>query len=293
MAVVSVTEIWEGRSGNKSLEKFRREYQRVFRVYTDSNHDAAATIITHPSLPALGSGYITPNEADAGALCKKVEASQNAEDPLQWTVTATYDTDVPDPEEQEENPLNRPAQWKFSFSKYTKAVEKDLDDKAIVNSAGMPFLPPVEIDQSRPVINVTINKATFSYIYVLNLQDAVNMDAWNGFAPNTLKIAGIEVSSQYENNIAFWQLTYNIEVNWEGWNPMKVLDQGYYEKELVSGEEGSQSAVYRRELIRDDFGQPMSGPTLLNGSGEQLPEGSDPVYLNFRVYRTVSFAGIP
>jgi hypothetical protein len=302
MAVTDVIELHE-RSCKKELEKYRREYQRVFKVFTNDPQESHTSVIAGVGI-SVGAPYITPNESDLGALVKSIEPEQD-DDPQVWTVTYTYDTDVPDPDEQEENPLARPAKWKFSFTKEQRSIAQDLDGIPMINSAGQPFLPPVEATYSRPQIEVTVNKATFSFTLASDLQDCVNANVWMGFPVGTVLLDAIDVNDEYENGIKFWVHHYVLSLNFEGWIPTRILDQGYYQltdpsssvtSSYIPGSGDVVTVQYSQRhlaMIRDQFGAPLNSPSLLDGYGRALRPGFFPVYLNRRLYRWNSFSSIP
>lgn len=310
MAVIEVTELWDGRSYSAELDKSKREYVRTFRVVTDDPDDGGQTACSHGSIPTIGTAYITAGESDAGAFLKRLDAKQDQNDPLVWIVTANYDSQYPDPEQAEENPLLRPNKYKFGFSKVAVAVQQDLDGRAFVNSAGQPFLPPQEIEITRPTISIEKNSATHSFTILSNLQDCVNSVTWNGFPVGSVKIDNVEATSESENGVTYWKQTWQFTVNWEGWIPLKVLDCGFYE--MVDGSTGSSyfssyvpgvidssgwqvtGTQARLRQIRDAFGTPLNSPSLLCGGRALPPEyAAFPCYRYFRTYRWHTFSGVP
>lgn len=308
MAIVSCNEISD-RSYTGELEKAQRKYTRTFRVVTDSVDDSVLTVTGAACIPVLGTAYITAQEADAGALMKRIDAKPESGDPLVWLVSCDYDTEVPDPDDQEESPTARPAKYKFGFEKVAVAIQQDLDGRSVTNSAGQPFLPPQEIEVTRPTISIELNKATFSYAFISNIMDCVNSVTWNGFPVGTVKVDSVEANSEHENNETFWKLNWQLSVNWEGWIPTKILDAGFYEiapgtssssyfSSYIPGSIDSSGWATtgtqpRIRQIRDAFGSPLNSPQLLCGGRALPPEFSQfPCYRYFRFYRWNDFTGV-
>src|SRR5581483_11506179 len=139
MPVVSVYEVWTGRTGQDTFTK-RRTFSRVFEVWTDNAFDDAVVVGSCPLLPRLGNGYPT----DPAAVVVAVKPAQDDETPLRWMVTCDYDTQPDNPQrqanqqqpagasgggqpqgpgQQPENPLARPPVWKGGFQQTTEVLE--------------------------------------------------------------------------------------------------------------------------------------------------------------------------
>lgn len=294
MSVTTVTELAEQRRCEHTLEKGQRKYWRTFKVITNDADDGPGTVLSSLTLPSLGATYITGNDTDTGAVVVDRTATLDADSQISWTVTIEYNSMFANPNVQNPNPLSRPDKWTFSFEKYQQTVLADANGFPIINSALQPFETGYTAELSRPIINLTVNRASFDYAYVVSIQDAVNVDVWQGFDIGTLKVNTVEVQEQSENGITFWEIKYVIAVKWDGWNPVHLLDCGYYE---YLSEDPSTTPnpnfVPGLRIITDIHGRPVNSPALLDGNGRKLPPGYDPVFLGFQMYREISFAGIP
>jgi hypothetical protein len=239
-----------------------REFTRQFKVRTDSNLDEGAVILAAPGVPRPFDPYLTNAGIDLTALAQTVEPHQT-ESPKLWMVDVLYSTETGDSTRSDPNPLNRPIEVTFAFSKQTRAAVKDRNDVAVVNSAGFPFDPPIEYDDSRPILTITRNEGSFDVNVPLQYRDAVNTDNFLGFAAPQVKVGAITQSLQYESGVSFARVTYEFEIKSEGWRH-KVLDQGYYYHDLVTD---------KRVQFTDQFGSLVSTPILLDGSGRPLLPG--------------------
>lgn len=274
MSIVAVRE--KKRSAKKVLEKSLREYTRVFEVESDITTEAAGVIIA--AIPAVVGGFYP---TDSGAACIGIEADQVEENLNCWSVTANYSSAYPDPAKQDENPLLRPAVWKFGTRTISEAIEKDLEDQDIANSAFDPHLPPIEIERHIPVVNVTINHTLFVFAYVMEVIGSINSDVWFGFPVRTVKVTGLDVSEKTENNINYYEYNWTLEIEKNEWT-LLVLDRGF---NVLTGA--------GNKHVTDDHGNPSPNQVLLDGTGQQLADGADPVYSEFFVYPERSFADIP
>jgi hypothetical protein len=267
MAVVSVREIWNGRKGSAD-EKAVREYDRVFRVVTNSSLDGALTAETAVDpflgirIPNLFSSYIEPNGItfDLTAIARKIEAGQDDADPLTWLVTVSYSNHTDQPELGNPNPLLRPAEIKWSFAQFQRIADIDQFNNPVVNSAGEPFDPPLEKDDSRPVLVITRPEAGIDPGLFYQYRDAINSDPFFGAPAGTAKVQSIEATRRFENNFYFWDVTYTIHFRPDGWD-LNVLDQGYNALDA-----NGQPTV----RILDKYGQALAKPALLNGLGQKL-----------------------
>jgi len=302
MAVIQVNEIWNGRTGDMSGDN-SRSYSRVFRVFTNSNLDGPLTVLAarRSGVPRLGDLYISPEGAiDTGSTAKRKSANNEDEDPRIWIVAVEYDNKTTDPEAQqeqeaetaEEKPGEETAEDKeqddpteqfvnvsFGFQQFSKVVERDQNGKLIANSAKEPFDPPVEIDDSRPVLTVTRNEFAFNFSLIEQYKDAVNSDPFMGFGAGQVKVFNISGTRKSEERRIFWEITYEFHVRREGWK-LKLLDWGT--RELIANEP--------KNIREKDDNQPVLKPFPLNGQGQKAGAGADPAELTFTVYPEKSFA---
>jgi hypothetical protein len=287
LSATAVTELYDSRNGSQELDHGRRVYVRTFRVYTNALTDGPEVAIgaTGLGIPTLTTAYPT----DAGCLLKKVEANPDQNFPLTWIVKCNYDSVLPDPTTQNQNPLSRPAKYVFGLQKYQEAQEEDQDGVPYQNSACQPFDPPYMVEKSRPTIEITKNFATFSFPSVVSLYDSVNDDTWNGFDPEIVKCDTVSVTQNWENGATYWECKYNLTINFDGWNSLNILDSGMYVRNC--GESSSLTdCSCPLTILRDTFGSPVNNAQLLDGFGNLSTDG--PHYLEFAPYRRVAFTGL-
>jgi hypothetical protein len=121
----------------------------------------------------------------------------------------------------------------------------------------------------------------------IDYQDAVNEDSFMGFTPGQVKVAGISASSRFENNVRFWEVTYEFEFSRDDWD-LHILDRGMTQKAgSITG-----IPIYESHEDGTDTLYEISTPVNLNGSGGVL-ENSSPTnvtFLPFEVYQRRPFA---
>ena len=282
--ILSANEIWNGRQASVDTKNVRN-YTRTFRIITDSMLDGPFQVTAiPPPFPVLFGFYSDPaGGIDLGALCNKITPRQTDE-PFVWEVTCEFSSKIDNPEQAQDgsaqqNPLLRPPVVKWSMAKFQRPVDQDNDGSPIVNSAGERFDPPIEIDDSRPVLHISRNEATVDPSLIVQYQDAVNADTFFGCDPGTAKMDSICAESAFENGVFYWKFEYEIHFRFDGW-AVQPLDQGYHH--LVSGVPS---------VNRDpQSGNPYPAPRLLDGAGNMLGSGGTPVFLSFDVYNSLPFA---
>lgn len=277
MSVVSVITKARGSSCQADSDG-RRQYTIKLQVVTDDVSDGPQTVGD-----ALGfepfDEYGFGNDSDPEAHAKEIEITRSSDSPFIWDVTVNYDTTV---EDWDENPLARPTVIDYSFVQFQRVAAQDINQKAIINSAGRYFDPPIEVDDSRLVITMTRNELVFPLANAIAYQDATNSDAWFGLAPGQAKVNNITGKFTKEGGYNFYECVYEFQVRWETWT-LNVLDQGLYTKGSGKG-----------EPCKDDDGNAVTEPVPLDGAGNQLsnPNFSNCVFLPFNVYRQLPFSAL-
>jgi hypothetical protein len=267
MSNVWVRETVEERNSGYDAS-YRRTYTRVFKVLMSSKEDGPVNVRASTGVPRLFDGYLTSAEFDTGAFVSDIKCDKDKDSPYLWKVTVTYSSGdfggggAVDPLRQNENPILRPADVRWGFTKYQRAAEKDVLGRAIINSAGLPFDPPYMIDDNRPVLTINRNELSFSPMQAWDYKDAVNIDAFMNSPPQTCKCTDITGDLQWERGLAFWRVTYSFEFRpIDGWI-FRPMDRGKAYRDRTSGK-------LKAICIN---GVPTSEPMPLNGKGE--PAGS-------------------
>jgi hypothetical protein len=278
MAVTYVGELSEGRRATNS--RGVRTYTRVFRLTTSSQTDNAYTVGSNISLPVIGNTF----PSDGNAYCTDLDV-QCVRGWRIWDVTATYSTE----RQLNTTPTSDPVFVQWDTEQFQKPATQDKDGDAVVNSAGDPFLPPEQMDDSRRVVTITKNLSSVP-AWILTYQDAVNSDTFTidgiSIAIGEAKMQRVSVGpAEIRNGTAFRAVTFVIALRRDGW-AYKILDQGYKEKDPADST--------KRKLITVR-GQLPTSPVLLDGNGNQLanPATANAVYLTYNVYKTQAFSSLP
>ncbi len=295
MAYTLFVEIHEGRQASVD-SKFQRTYTRVFLVGTDSGNYGPAYAGSHPSLPIIFSQH----PEDIAAFCVRLSPVQDGQDPTLWRVTAEYSynpdlamgggTGVPAIDGQQQgvapasrsaNPTTRPNDYSIATSTYPIAIYKDYSGTAVLNSAGDPFLPPLEIQRAEATITVGLNSLNAPSGAWLASAGQVNANTMVIGAyvanPGQAKLNSISAQFLYENGINYWRwtLVFGYRTTWAA----EVLNQGL--RELRAGK--------LVPILDDATGYKIDQPALLTAGGAKAAAGATPTYSTFNIYPRVTF----
>lgn len=257
MAVTTVSDSpkrgggWVSERKGPVFELVNRRYRRTQIVITNDINDGPEVILASGTLPTIGNSYTLGNDLDTLAVCidQQVEPTEN---PFVWRVVSLYDSarvvDL-----ALSNPLNLPAEVSWDFTNYDFALQRDGAGIPLKNSSGERFDPPVTIEDSRPVLRVSRNEASYNQANAILYQNAVNTDVFGPAQAYQAKITHISGQRMVDIGIVYWKVEYEVEFRWQTF-ALFLLDQGYRD---ANG-----------HLFRDPIDwSPLANPTLLNGNG--------------------------
>jgi len=292
MAPVGLAREKVDRREMRLLDNGHHEYHREFWAQTNNRQDDGNVALSTPGLPARFFAYVTGTTVDVKALCNDIRAVQRRGSTFYWDISADYTTDVEGLFAKQDNPLLEPPDIEFGFERTTRIVTGSMKQEAasanvnmqtvihstgIVTSAGEPYDPPPEIEDSRPVLTVSRNEANFNVQLAVEYQDAINTDFFLGVFPGQAKISSITARRRQTNNLRYWRVTYRIVFRRDFWT-LQLLDRGTFH--LVGG------------IITHFQEDGMKRLGLLDGNGVKLGAGADAVFNVFRVYRERPFAAL-
>lgn len=246
----------------------------------------AARFIAAGILPIEGYTYPPYQFASVRTVtCKRVEGGI-------YTYTAEYsDKNSSEKKATDENPLNDLPIIKPSAGMITRTLTRDLDDKAILNSAGDPILQTFEDN----VIGLSV---TSNVPYVpaefMALRNKRNLAAFTiGGVPVSAKAARFVLPSNWvsepkaRNDVSYLEFTYELILDEIDLHDGRPLDAGFRWKY-------SDSPLKIITILNEDGSEP-SEPILLDGSGHinEDPNPDTAVYLRFEKYPTADFSILP
>jgi len=262
-----------------------RILRRSWLALTDTRYTSEALVLAEAiTLHGAPIPFFSTHPDDVFYLCKRLKAKQETDSPLHWIIDAEYDTKPWDDDDEDKPPLDRRAKIEWSTVKYQKAVEKDRDGEAILNSAGFYFDPPPLKDVSRWSVTVSKNLPAVP-TFILNLPDKLNAFTWviQGIPvePNAAKIMSVHVSDlQKEQDQEFYVFTYTVEFDRDHWKGV-YLNQGFYDAD--------------GERIKDQSDKPVAFPWPLDDSGFKIddPNPDNATFSEYNIYEEIDFSILP
>jgi len=168
-----------------------------------------------------------------------------------------------------EDPLNQSPVWEWGILESQEPIDRDKSDNPIDNSAGEPFDPPITTDVVDLVLRYSRNEATFDPVIAQSYINAVNTTTFLGFAPGKAKCKKrVGRPARYASGF-YYPVEMEFHFRTKDTFARKFLDAGFRDSD--------------GKLFVDTNGKPLNQPIKLNGSGEKLRDGADPVFLTFDI----------
>ena len=347
MSVTTVKLSSQGATGSASgddASKVTKSYQSNYIVTCSRSEDAPSTVLnyfaTHSSLPWFGRTFSFGNGFDATVKCKGVDAQYIEKSDGMFHVSCKFESISGDKEEQQQQGQtpggankNDPTLWhdeiEFSFANVTEVAEEAIfrtfenaggnvyfktdQKRAVTNSAGIPFDPPLEKDIAIRVIRISHNSKKCEAIKAARYLNAINNDSFTiskpayGFSypvgQYNAKIVSFNTSFAIENKVKYWRETIEVHNHPNGWR-RRVLDQGTHRGQSAGNGDlfDTGTAISPSDEIAKNWtpytaikapdGTPITTPVPLDGKGQPLKAGKPHVYLVYSVEKEMPFAGI-
>ena len=280
MTVVSVVPKYAGLSGKGSLDGVR-EYTKVYTVTTDSPSDGVMAVGNALGIPRKWEVYYWSGEVDAGALCWDVSPRPDPDNQLIWEVTCQYSTDMRggeggplagDPARDVDNPLLIPPEVTWDSWSEMKVVHKDRNGVSILNSAGLPFDPPLQRRYTGHQVTVVRNEAAFPTLLAQQYEDTVNSDAFYGWAPEQARLESLTANSQYTHNLPYWTVRYVIQFKTPDWSE-RIPDAGarYFKRDAANAIILNSDGTKKLYTTEDD-GVYSTNVVYLNWDGTRMSQ---------------------
>jgi hypothetical protein len=229
--------------------------------------------------------YSCLGDTDLDAYCNKISTKKL--DLKKYKAYADFATLARgrDPGEATINPLLRPVRYRGAKLVATKAVTSDNEGKPITTSAREEFDEALEQEISYaaflavrnvPDLDTWVNDMA-TYV------NSVNNATYRGLSARKWWCMDIELSDQiFESGVAYYQESWQVALNLDTWDE-QLLDRGW----KVLDNAG------RQINAKDDQGNGLTAPILLDGTGKKLASDADPVARKFKVKREVSWGSLP
>lgn len=208
MSVVAVWESHDGREGDQETDS--ATLRRVFWVRTNNPKDGSLTAINAPGVPPLYTPYFDGLTVHLGYVVKNRRATNHSDSQMLWKVEIEYEQKN-DEEDDENNPLNKPAT--YDWSDFSTSVEMIVDTATnkVENTAHQPFDPGIETLKSTDVLTITRNEQSYNAWRMEDFKNTLNATPIFGWAAREGRIDSISAKSEYDAEYgAYWTVTYVI-----------------------------------------------------------------------------------
>jgi len=190
-------------------------------------------------------------------------------------------------------PWNRP--WSIAVGTQAESLpyDVDVDGTKVANSAGSPFDPPDQREETDLVITVVRNHQTFDLTLARDYNNSTNDDVFLGYAKGAVRV-NIVGEFQREGPWSFWRVTYTLRLRYGlatdqlellSTFDARIADRGYQEKVGVKAD-----GKPDMRAIKNGDGGPVSEPALLNGEGRAAKDGAKTTWLKFKRYPRKPYA---
>jgi hypothetical protein len=249
---------------------FHADFQGIERSYyftsildVDPTPDAPIQIKSIAGFPIENvSGYMY----DPLAICRKIEP--RLIEGRVWECDFTYSTKPVgprkgDPQQQIENPLNRPPLFRTSTQKVEWVMKVDFTGKPFATTAGRPY--DVERRKRNRSLRVLEIQKNVSWPPPWNTWDSmldhVNDTPFFGAPRGTVYFDSADDASKFENGIYYTEAAFKFVIDPFGWN------ESHWEMN-----EGSMELNYAGDLVHvlDDAGYATTEPAYLDSKGAHI-----------------------
>jgi hypothetical protein len=274
-----------------------RSLTREFSIVLDvGTSDSADTVQA-----ATQSAGTLPKEYDYHPNNRTFTAdsvSTKRESVIYYLSTVTYKTKPYKKGDEEEEPLELPAEVEYFTAIEDRPIDDDYDGDPIQNT-GTEETIELTIQQADLGVTITKNMWTFNPSSIYTYTNKVNSDLFLGFPPGTAKIQDIRARNATDGEVFYWVVTVQImfrepragDPASEAWY-QRILHQGY--KALIGGvvlrawrkKDGTIVAPGTKDATK------VTQPIKLDANGEPLPIGGTTVYKKYKVYGSTAFSGL-
>ena len=249
----------------------------TYLVVNDARSDGSAVALTQTGVPDIGDALST--DGSVLAVRKSAEMMAADEDGLHFLVSVEYERPSIDFGTSPDNPLEDRPELAITTRTLSEVVEKDVNKKAVKNSAGDIYDPPIVRPRAQRVVDIVRNEATFDSAsadaFINKVNDANVTIAGIACAAHCALVEVYDATLQRRNDVTFFVVSYRIIIDHRT-HKAEVLDHGYYY--LKDG-------VRTRIKVGDPAVDAVKTQKL-DKAGGILAQGADAKYNTFQIYET-------
>jgi hypothetical protein len=274
-------ELEKGREGTSARE--------VWVVTSDTVNPSEASVLAASGLPQANQSHASNYNLQVARRTARQVAPKAYEVDVEYAVPSGTDT-----EDDEENPLDKPAVITRRTVFYQEAMDQDAEGTVVETVNFEPYDPPLMVEFADTVLTVTKNFATFDEAAMAKFRNKCNAVAWRGYPPYTCRV--IDITDQEHRGAGNVVLHHTVSVsiqirnredpdgNVVGWG-RRVIERGFrvWTGEMLDPGPGREYKHY------EDKNGPVAEPVLLAEDGQKLAGGEDPVFYVYKPYKTIDY----
>lgn len=272
-----------GNRAGSNNSQYQKTYTVQYRIQTNDPLDGPKTVVNHSELPELYDEYSFGNDTESGVYLIDKQPREESDGSFKsWIVTCEY-SNIP-PSDLSSNPLTETVKVSVGVDQFSTVIRVDTDGEWVTNSVKQPFVPPPEMDNSRPVLTVRRNESFIDLWKSADYSNSVNQTGWKGMPPRTVKCKAINYTEiQQRNGVYYTEATYEFHLFDQTWDAFILNQATKYKNDAgnyVQMPPGS-------EPVTLYTGEDGSAADRIVPRG--VPVTRDAVYLRKRVYKERNF----
>ena len=154
--------------------------------------------------------------------------------------------------------------FEWSTVTVTEPVDRDVNGKPIMNTAGEFFDPPLTKDFHDSVLSIARDQTTWNQNLVTLYLDTVNRGDAYGFKHGEGRLVSMNARQQDDGT---WRAQYQIQFRTGGW-AKRILNAGF--RELFNNGQADPPGLLQLRNILDSRGDPVARPWPLKENGQAL-----------------------
>lgn len=195
---ITTTTAADGKSGSSGVNRY-------FTIVAPDVGYTPVDALAAFGLPAMND----PHPSTPSLRVRNRDVNQTG--PMYFEATISYEAQVNDPNDPAQNPLSRPPVISFSSVTQEVEIDKDINDLPIQTINGEPIVG-VTAPFTDLVITVQRNLPSFNPESISTYTNKVNSAAWYGLPAGTVRIMGINATSVFSEDFAYWDVTIEFQV---------------------------------------------------------------------------------
>ena len=298
---ITVKDYRHGRS-EKSSDGYRVEREIVVLADGEDPVGLELRIADLPEVPNIGDSIDTINYPNV--LCNSVRPEEIDEgNYANWKVRVTYETSNETPVDPSQDPTDLPAVVSGGSLRRSVALDlaykddsEELPTKAIVNSLGDVFDPPVVDEEVFALISIQKNYRNFDLDLISEFENTVNKssDRVGGvsIAAGEGLINAIRPQSQTDSNgDEYFSVTFEIAISKRGWDK-RIVNNGVNKKDPDTEEPTARVPITYADIggTGDNANEFVTEPQRLREDGSIITDSSEESFiLKFKTKRSTNW----